>query len=139
MNANHLSAFGASPPFLFVPDEMPYAEHLDVLQIVSHTHAILGSIPLVQVFQSRAGKTVATEAIFRLTFCYLLTVLNSAGHAGFRFETIVSSATWAYILISYKSVAEAAVHSAGSYQSREKCVCLFHSNFHPVGILAKLP
>jgi hypothetical protein len=47
MNTEYLAAFRASPPFLFVSDEMPYAEFSDVLKITDHAHAILISATLI--------------------------------------------------------------------------------------------
>ncbi len=38
-------AFGASPLFFFVSDELPDAEFSDVLKIIDHAYAVLGSIP----------------------------------------------------------------------------------------------
>jgi hypothetical protein len=96
---------------------MPYAELLYVLEIVNHTHAILGSIPLVQMLQPGARKAITTEAVPDSTLHDLLTVLDSARDAGFRFGIVVASAAGAclYILyISYICATEAAVHSAGS-------------------------
>ena len=117
MNTDYLAALGTGPPFLFVPNEMPYAELLYVLEIVNHTHTILGSIALVQVLQRGARKAITTEAVPDSTLHYLLTILDSACDAGFRFDTVVASAAGAclYILyISYICATEAAVHSAGS-------------------------
>jgi hypothetical protein len=49
MNAEHLTAFRANPSFFFSSYEMPYAEFSDALKICDHAHAILGSIPFVQM------------------------------------------------------------------------------------------
>ena len=118
MNANYLTALGTGPPFLFVSNEMSYAELVYVLEIVNHTHTILGSIALIQVVQPGARKAVTTEAVPDSTLHYLLTVLDSARDAGFRFDTVVASATGACLLISCICATEAAVHSAGSDQRR---------------------
>ena len=117
VNTNYLATLGTGPPFLFVSNEMPYAELLYIHEIVNHTHTILGSIALIQVIQRGARKAVTTEAVPDSTLHYLLTVLDSARDAGFRFDTVVASATGAclYILyISYICATEATVHSAGS-------------------------
>jgi hypothetical protein len=42
---------------------MSYAELLYVHEIINHTHAILGSIALIQVIQPVAGKPVTSEAV----------------------------------------------------------------------------
>jgi hypothetical protein len=114
VNTEHLTAFWAAPPFFFVSDEMPYAEFSDVLEIFNHAHAILGSVPFIQVVHPVARKAVTREAVLDYTVHYLLTVLDSAHDANFRFEAIVASATGAWLLISCICDAEAAIHSAGS-------------------------
>ena len=90
MNAKYLTAFGASPPFFFASDEMPYAEFSNVLKIFDHAHAILGSIPVIQVVQPVARETVTTEAILDFRVHYLLTVLYPAQDANFRLEAVVA-------------------------------------------------
>ena len=114
MNTNDLATLGAGPFFLFVPNKMSYAKFPYAHEIVDHTHTILGSIALIQVIQRGARKAVTTEAVPDLTLHYVLTVLDSAHDTGFRFETIVTSATGAHLFISCICVTEAAVHSAGS-------------------------
>ena len=78
---------------------MPYAELPYVLEIVNHAHAILGSIPLVQMVQRGARKAITTEAVPDSTLRYLLTILDSACDAGFRFDTVVASAAGACLYI----------------------------------------
>ena len=63
VNADELSALRAGPSFFFVPHETPYAELPDALEVVDHAHAVLGPIPLVEMFQSRARKAAAIEAV----------------------------------------------------------------------------
>ena len=123
MNTNYLTAFGTGPPFLFVHDEMLYAELLYVHEIVNHAHTILGSIALIQVVQPGARKAVTTEAVPDSTLHYLLTALDSARGASFRFDTVVASAAWACPLVPSKCPAEMAVHSAGSDQLCRNRVC----------------
>ena len=124
MNTYYLTALGTGPLFLFVSNEMSYAELLYVHEIVNHTHAILGSIALIQVIQPVARKPVTTEAVPDFTLHYLLTVLDSARDAGFRFDTVVAPATGACLLISCICATEAAVHSTGSDQRRSNRICL---------------
>ena len=76
MNAEHLTAFRASPPFFFVSYEMPYAEISNVLEIADHAHAILGSIPLIQMVQPVAREAVTSKAVLDFGVHYLLTVLD---------------------------------------------------------------
>jgi hypothetical protein len=49
MDTNDLTALGADPPFLFVSNEMSYAKRPYADEIVNHTHAVFGSIALIQV------------------------------------------------------------------------------------------
>ena len=49
------------PPFLFVSDELPYAELPDVLQVADHAHAVFWSVPLVQMLQPDARELSQPE------------------------------------------------------------------------------
>jgi len=62
---------------------MPYTELLYILEIVNHTHTILGSVPLIQMMQPGTRKASTIEAILESFFHYLLTVFDSARDAGF--------------------------------------------------------
>jgi len=114
VNTKYLTAFWASPPFFFGSYEMPYAEFSNVLKIADHAHAILGSIPLIQMVQPDAREAVTTEAVLGFGAAHLLTVLDSTYDAGFRFEAVLAPAAWAWFLISRECAAETAIHSAGS-------------------------
>ena len=100
MNTNHIATLGTGPLVLFGSNEISQAEFPYVLKIVNHAHAILGSIPFIQVIQPVARKASTAEAVLDPTFHYLLAILDSARNAGFRFETVVTSATRACVLIS---------------------------------------
>ncbi len=113
MNTEQLTALGTGPLFLFVMNETPYAELLNVHKIVNHTHSILGSITLIQVIHLLAGKPVTAEAVPCFTLPYILTVLDSACDAGLWFDAVVAAATGARVLISSIRAAEATVHSTG--------------------------
>lgn len=123
VNTEYLTALRASPPFFFFSDEMLYAEFSNVLKIADHAHAILGSIPLIQMVQPDARKAVTTEAVLGFGVHHLLTVLDLTHDAGFRFEAVFTSATGAWFLISCVRAAEAAIHSAGGDQLRGNCGC----------------
>jgi len=114
VNTEELHAFRAAPPFFFVSNEMPYAEFSNVFEIADHAHAILGSIPFIQMVQPDAREAVTTKAVLDFSVHYLLTVLDSTYDAGFRFEAVVTSATGAWFLISCECATETAIHSAGS-------------------------
>jgi hypothetical protein len=135
MNTNYLTTLGASPPFLFVFNEIPYAELSYIFKIVNHTHDVLGSIAIIQVVQYDTGKAITTEAILDSTFYYFLTILDFARDAGFRFQTVVTSATGACLPISRISTAEAAVHSTGRNQRCSNFIC--QSSLRHVRIPAK--
>ena len=126
MNTNYLATLGASPPFLFVFDEISYAELSYIFKIINHTHSVLGSIAIIQVVQCDTGKAITTEAILDSTFYYFLTILDSARDADFRFQTVVTSATGACLPISCISTAEAAVHSTGRNQ---RCLNVISQSF----------
>ena len=138
MNTKYLTALGAGPPYIFISHKMSYAELSYVLEIVNHTHTILSSIALIQVVEPGAGKAVTTEAVLVFIFLNLLTVLYSARDAGFRFKTVVSSATGASLHISYICTTEAAVHSEGSDQRPVNRICLCRSFGHHVCVLGRL-
>jgi hypothetical protein len=137
MNTNYLAALGTGPPFLFVSNEMSYAELAYVLEIINHTHAILGSIALIQMVQFITRKAVATEAVLDSGFHYIHTVLDTAQDAGLRFDTVVASATGACLLISYICATEATIHSAGSDQRCANRICLCRSYLRHVFIPTK--
>jgi hypothetical protein len=84
---------------------MPYAEFSNVLEVIDHAHAILGSIPFIQMVQPFTGEAITIEAVLDFSVHYLLTVLDSTYNAGFRFEAVVTSATGAWFLISCECAA----------------------------------
>ena len=92
---------------------MPYAEFSNILEIFNHAHAILGSVPFIQVVQPGARKAITAKAVLGFRVQYLLAVLDSTCYAGFRFEAVFTSATGAWILISRICDAEATIHSTG--------------------------
>lgn len=99
MNTEYLAASRAFPPFFFVFDEMPFAKFTDVIEIFDHAHAILGSIPVIQIFQPGTREAVATEAILGFGVYYLLAVFDQARNANFRLEAVVAKAAGAWFLI----------------------------------------
>ena len=125
MNTEYLGALGTGPLFFFVLNELSYADLLYVYEIVNHTHSILDSIALIQVIQPETGKAVTTEAIPGSTLHFFLTVLDSACRASLWFDTVVTSATGACLLISRICATEATVHSTGSDQRRENGICFY--------------
>jgi hypothetical protein len=63
VNTEYLTALRASPPSFFGSYEMPYSEFPNALEIADHAHAILGSIPLIQMFQPGTREAVTTKAV----------------------------------------------------------------------------
>ena len=95
MNTEYPTAFRAAPTLFFILNEMPHAEFSNVFEIADHAHSILGSIPLIQMLQPDTGEAVTTDAVLDFSIHYLLTVLDFAYDASFRFEAVVTSATGA--------------------------------------------
>ena len=106
---------------------MPDAEFSNVLEIADHAHAILGSIPLIQMVQPGTREAVTAEAVLDFSVHDLLAVFDSAYDAGFRFEAVLTPATGAWFSLSCVCTAEAAIHSAGSDQLRGNRSCLCRS------------
>ncbi len=63
MHTDDLAASGTSPSLFFVPDEMSYAGVPYHLEIVNHTHAVLGSVALIQVLQTGTRIAGTSEAV----------------------------------------------------------------------------
>jgi hypothetical protein len=59
MDTNNPAAFMTHPLLLFLSDKMPYAKLSYDIEILNHTHAILGLIADIQVTQFLAGEAVA--------------------------------------------------------------------------------
>ncbi len=116
MNTKQIATLRTGPPGLFGLNEMSHAKFLDAIEIIQHAHAIPGSIALIQVDQAGTGKAGATEAVLDSTFRDLLTVLNPAHHAGFRFMSVVTSAARTGPLLSPVSTTEPTVHATGGDQ-----------------------
>jgi hypothetical protein len=124
MNTEQPAALRTGPPFPFVFDELPYTELPHILEIVDHTHAILGPVSLIKVIQPGAGKPFTAEAVPDFSLLYLLAVFDFAVYAGFWFVAVVAPAAGACVLISCIGVTETTVHTAGSDQHRADRICL---------------
>jgi hypothetical protein len=125
MHTEYPAALGTGPSFLFISHELSYAGLLYVHEIVNHTHSILGSIALIQVIQSLAGKAVTTEAILKTAFRQVFAVFDSAHDTGFGFIAVITTATPACLFPHYKCATETAIHSTGSDQRRSHRICLY--------------
>ncbi len=114
---------------------MPYPEVSNVHEIINHAYSILGSIALIQMFQSGTRKAVTTEAVFDFGAYHLLTGLNRTHRPGLRFAAVVTSAARACLLIPSKGQAQTTVHSAGSNQQYGNGLCLYRSFFGHIDLL----
>ena len=91
MNTNHFSTFGTIPFDFFIPNEMSDPNFIYHFEIVDHTHFILCSVSLIQLFQPGAGEaTTTTGAILGFAFGDLFTVSYFACSTVFRFLTFIS-------------------------------------------------
>jgi len=116
VHTHYVTTFRTFPSHLLVFNETPYAESLDGVQILDHAHPILRSIPLVQVIQSVARKTVATKTELDCAPNNLLAVLNLTSTTGLRFICVAPSATGTGIPLPSIRPAESTVHPAGGDQ-----------------------
>ena len=78
MDTQYPAASRTGPPAFFVPDKLPDAEFPDVFKIINHTHAILRSVPPIQVHQSVAGILFTTVAVLEATVRQCRTSLDPA-------------------------------------------------------------
>jgi len=118
MNANDFAACGTCPPFLFLFDEISYAELLYATKIVDHAYTVVCSVTLVEMVESVARVFPAIEAIPQISRLEHFTLFYSAQNPGFRLQTVVAPATRARVLFPHISTAETAVHPAGGDQTR---------------------
>jgi len=129
MNTNHITAFGANPSQLFIPNKIPDPNFINIFQIVNHTHPILCSVSLVQLFQFSTGKiTTIIRAEFCFAFGDLFAVSDFTCTTVFRFLTFFTidpSTTWASILFSNVAPTKATIHSAWCNQICGNCWCFF--------------
>ena len=116
---------------------MPYTEISDFPEIVDHAHAVLGSITLIQTVQSGARKGVTTEAVFDFGAYHLFTVLNTTHRPGLRFETVVTSAGRACLLVPSKCQAQTTIHSAWCDQHHGNGICLYRSFLFHIYLLQR--
>ncbi len=114
MDTNNPTALRTHPFPLFPADKMPYAELSYHIEILNHTHAILGFITDIQVAQCLTGEAVTCEAVLEIASRSLCTFLDPAIDARFWLGTIRTSASRARVFISHVRPAKATVHSARS-------------------------
>jgi hypothetical protein len=118
VNAKNRAASWTGPSFLFISDELPDTDFLDVHEILDHAHGILGSIAFIQVFQPIAGKTVTAETEPVFILCHILAFLDSTRGAGFGFDADVTPAAGTWILGSSVGDAKTTIYAAGGDQRR---------------------
>ena len=77
MNANHFTTVRANPFRFLITNEISDPKFVYHFEILDHTHSVLVSVSLIQVFQPGAGKLAATAGtILYLTFGELVAVFN---------------------------------------------------------------
>jgi hypothetical protein len=75
MNTNHFTALGTNPFLFFIMDKMSDPKFIYHIEIVDHTHAIPGSVPLIQLLQPGAGIAItAFRTILGFTASDMITV-----------------------------------------------------------------
>ena len=125
MNTNYLTAFGAGPPFLFVSNELSYANLPYTHEIVNHTHAVFCSVPRVEAVQPVAGVFPAIEAILQISGLEHFALFYPALCPGFRLPMVIAPATRARVLFPDIGATEATVHTAGGDQRRSDRIFLY--------------
>jgi len=113
MHTEHRTAAGTYPFLIFILDEFLYANFLYILEVIYYTHAILGSIALIQVHQACTRKIAAIEAILDFALYHVFAGFNPAHEAGFGLGSIFNPATGAWVSFPAISPAETAIYSAG--------------------------
>lgn len=116
VHTNHCPATRAHPLGLFIPDKTLYPRHAYRLEIVDHAHAVIRSVTLIQVYQQLARKARTVPAVTCLTSHPPLTILDSTGDAGLRFDAVVAAATRTSIPSPQVCAAQRTVHPTGSDQ-----------------------
>lgn len=68
VDTDQLSALGTDPSLFFMFDEMANPGFTDDFKIIDHTHAIPGSVSLIQLFQPCTGITGTAVRTIRIFF-----------------------------------------------------------------------
>ncbi len=118
VNAEDPAARGTGPLLLLGSDETSDAEVSDTREIPDHAHAVLGSITLVQVIQSVAGKGAAAATVPGFASRDHLTGLDSAHDPCLRFAGVVPTTAGTRVLVSRVSDAQATIHPTRRDQRR---------------------
>ena len=80
MNTDQFTTLGTSPFFLLAADERPYPLFFNHPDVINHAHPILGSVSLIQLFQSGAGEIAATAGtVLGFAFGELFAISDSTG------------------------------------------------------------
>jgi hypothetical protein len=121
MTADLCTTPRAAPPFLFLCQELFNAMLFDKVEVFYHAHVILGSVPLVESFESSAGKTLALMAKPNKSLPEEIAMLfheNTVLAAGQAAKAVLLAKPLVVEVMLHCQVADAdaAVHSAGSYE-----------------------
>lgn len=116
MNTNGASAFRASPSDFFICSKLPNSKHANVFQILDHAHAVFGSVPFIQMFQTSTREPLTLKAKSRFGTLQAFTIFDFAVDAGGGFTSVTPAAARTFIFISQICHADGTVHSAGGNQ-----------------------
>jgi hypothetical protein len=102
-------AFCGYPSLALRRDEFPYAFVPDKLEVFDFTHAVPGTVSVIEVAQTVAGelRAVATELA-----CTLCANAQAAVNARFGFVLFGIPATLARVMLAQERSTDATVHSA---------------------------
>jgi hypothetical protein len=68
VNTELLSAFCANPARVFPAHEFPNANLKNAVEVFNHAHAVLLSVPGIELLQPRTGENIAGKAVFGTPF-----------------------------------------------------------------------
>jgi len=112
MDADDTAALAAAPPFVLFLDKGVETMLADELEVIEHAHAVLRSVPFVQVLQPLAGIRPAFVTEAGKARLDLLTVLDDASDARGRLVGVVPAAAGARTLVPEVGEADSAIHPA---------------------------
>ena len=112
VDAEGSSAFWAAPFYLLAFNELPYADFLDILQILEHAHPILCPVPFVQLLEPGAGEDRAGKTEPFLPGA----MLDAAMRAVMRLAAALHVTTGTFVLLPKIGQADTTVHPAGGDQ-----------------------
>ena len=114
VNTELLPAFCANPARIFPAHEFPNSNLQNVIEIFNHAHAVLHSVPGIELLQPRTGENIAGEAIFGIFFP-TVAIQNPARSTRFGFILFPAKTTRTLnTFFPHGSITDTAVHTARS-------------------------